>query len=618
MSSTPPRGGASRYPVISGPGDALLITAAAAAVAVIAGTWLTGQLAGLVFHGTWPPASIGQALQITLALPGHLHDPALAWPARARADLPGPAGFAAAAVIVAIVMTAAAVYAVRRLLASRSRDGFASRADLAQTLAVKAVIAGAVVTRPSLVGRKVTLADAGVLLGVTVPGRRRLAVSVEDSAVVMAAPRLGKTSQVIIPWLADWPGPALVTSIRPDVLAATVLLRRKHGPAVVLDPAGAVPGWPDRLTWSPVSGCTDYGRARHRADVITTVGRTVQAADSASSGFFSSNAISLLSGWLHAAAVAGRSMDDVLRWAFAAGDQEPVRLLAEHPQAAPGIADMLGSLYRLTDATRTSLWATVQASLAPLLSPAARAAFAPPPGQSADLAALINAGATVYLIADKDHAAGLAPVISAFVTELTQAAETIAARSTGARLDPPLGLFLDEAANIAPLPQLPDLMSHAGGSGIFTTVVLQSTAQARARWGTDGAAMLLGSATVKIALGGLSGEELRALSDLAGETDQAQPGWQHGPAGTTTSSTVRTQPVITPAQIRTLSAARREALVIHATTPAVKIRMTRHYQSSRKHEYEESAAYAAPFLAGTAVPATTHGDERYAVSEVTP
>jgi hypothetical protein len=42
---------------------------------------------------------------------------------------------------------------------------------------------------------------------------------------------------------------------------------------------------------------------------------------------------------------------------------------------------MLGSLYRLTDATRTSLWATVQASLTPLLSPAARAAFAPPPAR---------------------------------------------------------------------------------------------------------------------------------------------------------------------------------------------------------------------------------------------
>jgi len=618
MTSPQPRGGAGRHPVISGPGDVLLITAAAAAVMVIVGTWLTGQFAGLLFHGTWPPASIGQALQITLALRSHLHDPALAWPARARRDLPGPAGFIVAAVTVTTVMMTAAIYVVRRLPASRGRDGFASRADLARTLAIKAVIASAAFTRPSLSGRKVTLADAGVLLGVTVPGSRRLAVSVEDSAVVMAAPRLGKTSQVIIPWVADWPGPALVTSIRPDVLAATALLRRKHGPAVVLDPTGAVPGWPDRLTWSPVSGCADYGKARHRADVITTVGRTVQAADSASSGFFSSNAISLLSGWLHAAAVAGRSMDDVLRWAFAAGDQEPVHLLAEHPQAAPGIADMLGSLYRLTDATRTSLWATVQASLAPLLSPAARTAFAPSPGRSADLTALIHAGATVYLIADKDHAAGLAPVISAFVTELTHAAETISARSKGARLDPPLGLFLDEAANIAPLPQLPDLMSHAGGSGIFTTVVLQSTAQARARWGTDGAAMLLGSATVKIALGGLSGEELRALSDLAGETDQAQPGWQHGPAGTTTSSTVRTQPVITPAQIRTLSAARREALVIHATTPAVKIRMTRHYQSPRRHDFEESAAHAARFLNGTAGQAIAHSTDQDAGSEVAP
>jgi TraM recognition site of TraD and TraG len=37
----------------------------------------------------------------------------------------------------------------------------------------------------------------------------------------------------------------------------------------------------------------------------------------------------------------------------------------------------------------------------------------------------------------------------------------------GGRLDPPLGLLLDEVANIDPLPQLPALMSFVGASGIF-------------------------------------------------------------------------------------------------------------------------------------------------------
>jgi type IV secretory pathway TraG/TraD family ATPase VirD4 len=53
---------------------------------------------------------------------------------------------------------------------------------------------------------------------------------------VLAAPRQGKTSQVIIPWLHTWPGPALVTTIRPDILLATATLRRSNGPVAVMAP----------------------------------------------------------------------------------------------------------------------------------------------------------------------------------------------------------------------------------------------------------------------------------------------------------------------------------------------------------------------------------------------
>lgn len=63
----------------------------------------------------------------------------------------------------------------------------------------------------------------------------------------------------------------------------------------------------------------------------------------------------------------------------------------------------------------------------------------------------------------------------------------IAATGPGARLDPPLLLALDEVGNLAPLPSLPTLMAEGGGTGITTTPVLQSLAQAREKWSENAA-----------------------------------------------------------------------------------------------------------------------------------
>ena len=71
------------------------------------------------------------------------------------------------------------------------------------------------------------------------------------------------------------------------------------------------------------------------------------------------------------------------------------------------------------------------------------------------------------------------------VEDVVEAARRRAARAPGGRLDPPLTLMLDEAANIAPLPSLPSLLSDGGGTGLTTLAVLQSLAQARARWGHE-------------------------------------------------------------------------------------------------------------------------------------
>lgn len=66
---------------------------------------------------------------------------------------------------------------------------------------------------------------------------------------MIAAPRQGKSSQVVIPWVHHWPGPALVTSMRMDVLLATAMLRAERGPVAVMAPTGMAL-WPSMVRWS--------------------------------------------------------------------------------------------------------------------------------------------------------------------------------------------------------------------------------------------------------------------------------------------------------------------------------------------------------------------------------
>jgi len=285
-------------------------------------------------------------------------------------------------------------------------------------------------------------------------------------------------------------------------------------------------------------------------------------------------------------------MDDVLTWALDERQDEPVKILRDHPGAAPGTAGMLDAAYRSPDVTRSNLWTTVQTAIAPLLAPAARATFAPPPGGSADLADLLRRNATIYLLASERQSAVIAPLVTAFFDELADQAKQLADASPAGRLDPPLGLFLDETANVVPLPNLPALMSYAGGSGIFTLAVLQNRAQAEHRWGREGAAMLWGAANVKIALGGLSGEELKDLSALAGEYREALTSTQHGSVGHTVQTTLTDRKVMTPEEIRTLSEHDRLALIIHATTPAVRARLPRHYETPDRDRYAAAHDHA--------------------------
>jgi hypothetical protein len=172
--------------------DAIMLAAVTVAAVVTTGSWLTGQLAALLFHGAWPPVSIGQALGAAWLLPGHLGDPRQAWPASARPDLPGPFGFLVAGILSWVITAAVAVAAGRHALRNRPARGFASRAAASDALSEQAVRAKAAVVRPSLADGKCEVTDAGVRIGRAIPSGTRLACSAEDSVAV--GPHPGRAS----------------------------------------------------------------------------------------------------------------------------------------------------------------------------------------------------------------------------------------------------------------------------------------------------------------------------------------------------------------------------------------------------------------------------------------
>jgi type IV secretion system protein VirD4 len=98
-------------------------------------------------------------------------------------------------------------------------------------------------------------------------------------------------------------------------------------------------------------------------------------------------------------------------------------------------------------------------------------------------------------------------------------------------------------------------------------------------------------------LGGLSGDELGEFSRLCGQYRETLTTTQRGSHGTTMQTNLTDRPVISADEIRTLSAERREALIVQATTPPVLTRMIRHYESRDARHYAGAVTQAQALLA---------------------
>ena len=374
--------------------------------------------------------------------------------------------------------------------------------------------------------------------------------SVEDSLVILGPPRAGKGLHLVIPMILDAPGPVITTSTRPDNLTATLTARTKRGPVAVFDPQGLAPNNPATTKWSPIRGCDDPQTAMIRARALAA-GSADQIENS---GFWRAQTESALRAFLHAAALDGRGAKELYRWSLdpsAAG--EAVRILNANHRAAPGWADALDAIVNGDPRTRDNSWAGIRVALTPLADPRVLHAVTPSAGQQFEPAAFLTGHGTLYLLGTANGVGAAANFVAALIEDIIDVARRTAATAPGGRLDPPLALILDEAANYA-LPSLPGLISEGGGTGITTIAVLQSLAQARSRWGEHDGASIWDAASVKIILGGGSNaRDLQDLGSLIGERDDHTQAWSHDSHGLRTLTTnVRRVPILDTGRLRTL------------------------------------------------------------------
>jgi type IV secretion system protein VirD4 len=341
----------------------------------------------------------------------------------------------------------------------------------------------------------------------------------EQSVLVLGPPRSGKTSSLVVPTVLAADGPVVSTSTKPDVLGATLAWRRRRGPCLLFDPSGTVPV-PDgvhRLRWSPVPACTRWDDALLVARAL--VGATRPVSESPASGgtdHWRERAEALLAPLLHAAALSGEQLPAVVSWVDRHQASKALGVLDD--SGAIVAADLLAGIAATESREQSGIWSTASGVLAGYRSQAALASTVDP---DFDAAAFSRSYSTLYVCATGRHQALVAPMVVGLLTEIRTAAYDAHARAlrTGAAVPPAVVLALDEVANIAPVPDLPSMVSEGGGQGLLTLACLQDLSQARSRWGpaADGLLSLFGTTVVLPGIGDV--RTLEALSALAGEEE---------------------------------------------------------------------------------------------------
>jgi type IV secretion system protein VirD4 len=541
-------------------------------------------------------AGIADGVEAAFRLPSHASDPAEAWPAETAATLPGPAPYWLATVVAALVAVLVAVGAFRlwRLVrrvgtADRRRLGVDARARFARASDLRTLFVAGPEPGRFILGRFGRRLVATECRATSRPARRvprRGAVrrrQGDTGAVALIGPsRSGKTVAAVA-GILEWGGPAILSSVKADLMAATIGWRATRGEVRVYDPLGLTPC--ASAGWSPLAQARSITGARRAARNLL---EAVADDGTQNLGMWKSLAEYLLAGLFWVAANAERDMAAVVEWVLVQDRPLPdgpseieglLRDLLAH--ADPDVAaeasqalDYLLSCWNQDERPRSSIYVTAQAALGafsdPAISEAARVS-------EIDLDWLLSGDNTIYICSPLKDQGRLAPAFGGLVNDLMSQVYERANRSPAGRLDRRLLVVLDEAGNQR-LDELPQYASTVAGLGVQLVTIWQSVAQITRAYG-QAAGIVLTNHLSKVFYAGLSDEDsLGYVAKVVGDEEvEARQLSGHPAALGRTNVTESTSRVglVQAHCLRQMTPG--DALLVHGTLPPAHIRTRRYF-----------------------------------------
>jgi type IV secretory pathway TraG/TraD family ATPase VirD4 len=314
---------------------------------------------------------------------------------------------------------------------------------------------------------------------------RTLAAELEVQPMVIAPPRSGKSTGFVIPWLLDHDGPALVLSTKRDIYDATAAHRGCIGRVWVYDPFGEQPS----TGFTPLTPASTWAGAIRTGEALASAAHPDQS--NAANEFWDKEAASMLAALLHAAALAGQCMSEVIRWLDARSFERPIEILQASGAAAAAL--QLEGVKRRDERNRET---TVMAALNLLRVYRYPQVAASATGELTPERFLDGEANTIYVVAAGHEQEPLRPVILALLAAVYEHA-IVKARRDGT-LDPRLFILMDEAANIAPVRNLASWLSQCGDHGIVIATIWQSIAQIDQRYGRAARDAICAASTAQV------------------------------------------------------------------------------------------------------------------------
>ena len=322
--------------------------------------------------------------------------------------------------------------------------------------------------------------------------------------------------RLAVPAILGWEGPVVAASVKTDLVAATPWVAPQMRRGCGFDPSGVtglrrepVVTTADggHLAWGAPGGAdlTEVAREGHhvgRRGVLVRHGREAAGAV----------AVRGRGG--------GRAMRDVVRWV----DTQEVDEVLDVLEAA-GVPEALQAArasWGRDERQRSAVYTTAETVLEPFADPALHRARGRSRIRRDRPSRPCSSGPTPSTSArPPTTSAGSGRSSAAWSRTCSRPPSAVG--DSGAPLDPPLLVVLDETANIAPLAELDGLAATCAGHGIQLVTVWQDLAQIAARYGTR-SATVVNNHRAKLFLSGIADPgTLDHASQLVGDEEVLVP-----------------------------------------------------------------------------------------------